>query len=96
MERGHDPVRRGISWTGHGTTTHGTVISCEENTDRSGTDSWEQEKHSWVKAKPMMTSSTGHPARKTSKYLFQFLVYYLLDGEFATRPNGFVSKHRFV
>ncbi|MCI4381496.1 hypothetical protein PGIGA_G00252440 [Pangasianodon gigas] len=66
MERGHNPVKRGISWTGHGTTTHGTMISCEENTDRSGTDSWEKEKHSWVKAKPLLTSSTGRPVRKTN------------------------------
>ncbi|GAA6079621.1 synaptopodin [Tachysurus ichikawai] len=66
MERGHDPVRRGISWTGHGTTTHDIVISCEENTDMTGTDSWEKEKHNWVKAKPLMTSSTGHPSPKTT------------------------------
>ncbi|KAK2834117.1 hypothetical protein Q7C36_014818 [Tachysurus vachellii] len=66
MERGHDPVRRGISWTGHGTTTHGTVISREENTDMTGTDSWEKEKHNLVKAKPLMTPSTGHPSRKTN------------------------------
>ncbi|KAK3526066.1 hypothetical protein QTP70_014666 [Hemibagrus guttatus] len=66
MERGHDPVRRGISWTGHGTTTHSTVISCEESTDRIGAESWEKGKHSWVKEKPLMTSSTGHPARKTN------------------------------
>lgn len=51
----------------------------------TGTDSWEKEKHNWVKAKPLMTSSTGHPSPKTSKYLLQFLVYYLSDGELATR-----------
>lgn len=95
MESGHNLVKRGISWTGQGTMTHGTMISCEENTDRIGTDFWEKEKNSWVKAKPLLTSSPDRPARKTSKYLLQFLVYYLLDGQIATRQNAFVTKCRF-
>lgn len=70
MEKGHSPVKRGISWTGHSTSTHGTMISCEENTDRSET-------HSWVKAKPLLNSTTGRPARKTSKNLLHFFVYFM-------------------
>ncbi|KAM9495626.1 synaptopodin isoform 1-T1 [Clarias gariepinus] len=66
METGHNPVRRGMSWTGCGTTSHGTMISCEEDTEKTGTDSWEKETHSWVKAKPLMTSSISHPVRKTN------------------------------
>ncbi|KAF5896205.1 synaptopodin, partial [Clarias magur] len=53
-----------MSWTGCGTTSHGTMIACEDETEK--TDSWEKEKHSWVKAKPLMTSSISHPVRKTN------------------------------
>ncbi|TSU88999.1 Synaptopodin [Bagarius yarrelli] len=66
MERGHVPVRRGLSWAGHGTTTHSTVISCDENTDRTGTDSCQHETHSWVKVKPLKTNNISHTVQKTN------------------------------
>ncbi|XP_066524111.1 synaptopodin [Hoplias malabaricus] len=75
MERGHDPVRRGVSWTGPRATTltekaQEEVISCGESGDRSSPHGWEKEKetHSWVQVKSDLTSTTSHrhPGRKTN------------------------------
>lgn len=82
MERGHDLVRREVSWSGPGATTltekaQEDVISCEESGDRTSPHGWEKEKekHSWVRVKPALTSTASHPGRKTSKYLLLYLVY---------------------
>ncbi|KAI5608099.1 synaptopodin isoform X2 [Silurus asotus] len=61
MERGHDPVKRGISWTGQSTTTHAATIL-----DETGTESWDKEEHNWVKAKPLLISSSGDLVQKTN------------------------------
>ncbi|XP_072530406.1 synaptopodin [Salminus brasiliensis] len=78
MEREHDPVSRGVSWSGPGATMltslrrteaqkgHEEVISCGESGDRTSPHVWEKEKHSWVKVKPALTSSSSRPGRKTN------------------------------
>ncbi|XP_036432797.1 extensin isoform X1 [Colossoma macropomum] len=73
MERGHDPVSRGVSWTGPGAMTltekaRDEVISCVDSGDSTSPHGWEKEKekHSWVKVKPALTSSSNRPARKTN------------------------------
>ncbi|XP_049331209.1 synaptopodin 2-like protein [Astyanax mexicanus] len=78
MEQEHDPIRRGVSWSGPGATTlttlgraelqetHEEVISCGESEDRTSPHGWEKEKHSWVKVKPALTSGSSRLGRKTN------------------------------
>ncbi|XP_062841192.1 synaptopodin [Trichomycterus rosablanca] len=61
MERGHEPIRRGVSWTEGGAMTSDATIS-----DRTSPHSWEKEKHGWVEAKPLLISTASRPPQKTN------------------------------
>ncbi|XP_030621846.1 synaptopodin 2-like protein [Chanos chanos] len=78
MERGHEPVRRGVSWTGPGATAttslsraSGGKFLMEANSrlgsiERSSTNVWEKDDQSWVKGKSGLTSKTSPEGRKTN------------------------------